>query len=317
MSFTAEPTFKQQAPDTPISEVALRLVRERDGDGDVIGTAVMVGAGPVAITAGHNLDEIVGEYNLTKARRGQTPEIDGFALRLYQIVPGPHYVVWNVVEMVRHPVSDIAILRLQLHGHTAPKAPTLIRHPAMLAVPPQVGDPIVGFGYHKSRIEFSKNPNGSWHIELIDAGSASTGAVLQVCPEKHDSGMLKWPGYRVNARIEPGMSGGPVMNRWGQLCGILCSSLSAESEDGESIGYVTTLWPLLQLTLPETFFPHDSGAASSHRAVIDLVLSGRMGVDDLHQIDPRLFPGRESAIDELAKRQQRDGIRGATVAFGP
>lgn len=125
--------------------------------------------------------------------------------------------------------------------------------------------------------------------------------------------MLKWPGYRVNARIEPGMSGGPVLNRKGQLCGLLCSSFSGLAGDGDAVGYVTTLWPLLMLTLPESFFPHLKGSVPTHRAVIDLVLHSRIWVDDLNQFDPRLFPGRELAVSELVKKQlPAAGI----VAFG-
>ena len=55
--------------------------------------------------------------------------------------------------------------------------------------------------------------------------------------------MLKFPCFKVNARFKGGMSGGPIFNRNGELCGTICSSLSFMDGDTESDSYVCTLWP--------------------------------------------------------------------------
>lgn len=45
------------------------------------------------------------------------------------------------------------------------------------------------------------------------------------------------------------MSGGPVFNDDGEVCGIICSSLPADEECNEHISYVTTLWPLMGMKI--------------------------------------------------------------------
>jgi hypothetical protein len=55
-------SFRRQPDDTPVSEVALRLVVEPlDGDPEIVGTATIV-AGHLAITARHVLEDIVSRF---------------------------------------------------------------------------------------------------------------------------------------------------------------------------------------------------------------------------------------------------------------
>lgn len=39
------------------------------------------------------------------------------------------------------------------------------------------------------------------------------------------------------------MSGGPIFNEQGELCGIICSGLNLGDEETEHISYVASLWP--------------------------------------------------------------------------
>ena len=39
------------------------------------------------------------------------------------------------------------------------------------------------------------------------------------------------------------MSGGPVFNESGMLCGLICSNLPPDNPDFDHISYVTLLWP--------------------------------------------------------------------------
>ncbi len=43
------------------------------------------------------------------------------------------------------------------------------------------------------------------------------------------------------------MSGGPVLNEQGRLCGIICSNMPPPPghEDGGHVSYVSTLWPAM------------------------------------------------------------------------
>ena len=39
--------------------------------------------------------------------------------------------------------------------------------------------------------------------------------------------MLAFPCYEINARFDPGMSGGLVVDELGAVCGLVCSTLPA------------------------------------------------------------------------------------------
>ena len=55
--------------------------------------------------------------------------------------------------------------------------------------------------------------------------------------------MIPFPVFRTNARFDPGMSGGPVFNEYGKLCGLICSNMPPDNPEIDHISYVTLLWP--------------------------------------------------------------------------
>src|SRR5436309_2866184 len=86
------PAFRDERPDSPISEIALRVVVERSGWRlEIIGTATMI-SGHLAITAKHVFDHAVRIHGMKRIDDKQL-EIDAFELKLYQVLPGPDYRV--------------------------------------------------------------------------------------------------------------------------------------------------------------------------------------------------------------------------------
>src|SRR5947207_8325312 len=105
------PAFKDALPTDPIQEIALRVVVELPGwDFYAMGTATLI-AQNLAITANHVLESAIRHFG---ARQGSSGlEISEYSLRLYQVLPGPIYRVWNVMQAWTCP-TDIAILHLAL-----------------------------------------------------------------------------------------------------------------------------------------------------------------------------------------------------------
>ena len=84
----ATPAFRDEQPDSPISEFALRVVVEFEGwELYVVGMATLI-AGHLAVTARHVLDHVVQTYG-AKRKSELHAEIDQYSLRLYQVLPGP------------------------------------------------------------------------------------------------------------------------------------------------------------------------------------------------------------------------------------
>jgi len=75
------------------------------------------------------------------------------------------------------------------------------------------------------------------------------GYVKDVHQVQRDRLKLTYPCYQVNARFDGGMSGGPVLDDDGKLCGVICSTYPPFSEDEEHASYVATLWPAMAISM--------------------------------------------------------------------
>ena len=64
-----------------------------------------------------------------------------------------------------------------------------------------------------------------------------------------DQVQLPFPCYQVSTRFDAGMSGGPVFDETGALCGLVRSNVAGSHIDAEPISYVTTLWPMFHTTI--------------------------------------------------------------------
>ena len=157
---------------------------------------------------------------------------------------GPRYSIWTVDCAWINPLSDLAILHAKPHNDTAAtdkEWPSL----ALNLAPPLIGERIVGFGHHSPDQSITTGPDGARHIEVTMPGAATVGEVREVHHEKRDPVRLNFPCFRVNARFDGGMSGGPVFNDHGHVCGVICSNLPPNTEEEEHVSYATTLWPLM------------------------------------------------------------------------
>jgi hypothetical protein len=113
--------------------------------------------------------------------------------------------------------------------------------------PPPIGSRVVGFGHHSASGRIRIDANGTRHIEVNTDGAATVGEVQEIHPVRRDSVRLAFPCFRVNARFDGGMSGGPLFGDNGRVCGVICSSLPPGDEAEEHCSYAATLWPLMGL----------------------------------------------------------------------
>jgi hypothetical protein len=281
------PAFRDSPPTDPIQELALRVVVELPGwEFHVLGTASLI-AGHLAVTAKHVLEAATRRFGGKRGPKGI--EVEGYSLRLFQVLPGPIYRIWNVCRAWICP-SDIAILHLNLDGTSAPETALEWRVPRLRAMPPPSGQKVLAFGYRESRIEVTEGADGTHHIDLRDIGTTSIGEVGQIFPERRDSSMLSFPCFEVRARFAPGMSGGLVIDEDGALCGLVCAGTELADPNALPLSYAATLWPLLR-----TVIAADRGN-SYPRGVeypaIDLALDKLINVVGLEELDPKFFPGR-------------------------
>jgi hypothetical protein len=233
------------------------------------------------------LEEILRRFGARQTPQGI--EVN-YAIKLYQVLPGPAYRIWNVFKAWSCP-TDIAVLHLGLDGSSDGASKVAWKQPILRAMPPPVGQKIVAFGYRESTIIVREDAEGTYHIELNDKPTTSAGEITQIFPDGRDKVMLPFPCFEIRARFDSGMSGGLVIDEEGALCGLICASLQQSDPEQPPISYVATLWPMLT-----TVVSADRGDAYPRGVeypLIDLAIDKIMGVKDLASLDPSRFPGME------------------------
>jgi Trypsin-like peptidase domain len=275
-AFPFHKPFEKQPADTPLSEVALRLVANfYTGEPRCIGTAFSV-CGSVLVTARHVLEEF---FRSTRPSDGQSEiEQDLVAIQLV-MSEGVDYFVWEPFAVIADPASDLAVIHLAAEPARSPDAKTRPwRSPHIEPFAPKISDRVCAFGYREGRIVLSKNQDGGRHLDLNDEPMMSVGIVREVYEWRRDNVQLPFPCYQVNAQFDGGMSGGPVFDETGALCGVVCSGIEGAHRDGEPISYVSTLWPIFRLMLQANRgpnFPRDV-----RYPMIQLVRDGIIRVTD-------------------------------------
>ncbi len=249
-----------------INKVALPLLSKTFSGFCPGGTAVMISQ-YLAITARHVVDAYFKNSEGTLIPQAEEDQhlVTNHLIQAAQILEnGEVGALWNIEKWWPSNHTDIAFLFLT-PGNQA--ALDYKGHPlSMNLLPPCVGKIVHGFGYHSAKIRNEADNTTNWKTnpttisgiveEIYEKKRDSinttnwktnpttiSGIVEEIYEKKRDS-MLNWPSFRIHAKVENDMSGGPIFNKHGELCGLICSGTNVP-EGEESIAYVTTLWPMM------------------------------------------------------------------------
>jgi hypothetical protein len=241
----------------------------------------------------HVLDAVIRNFGAKQASKGI--EIDAYSLRLYQVLPGPVYRIWNVQQAWTCP-SDIAILHLGLDRTSELGAGVEWRVPRLRVLPPPSGQKVIAIGYRESKVEVAEGADGTQHIDFTDVVTISIGEVGEILPERRDSSMLTFPCFEVYARFAPGMSGGLVIDEGGALCGLVCAGTDLADANALPLSYAATLWPMLRTMISAD--RGDSHPRGVEYPVIDLALDKLISAVGLEELDPTFF-----SVSTLPRRE--------------
>jgi hypothetical protein len=240
-----QPLFQAAQPDDIMREFTLALMSVADERWFASGTATIIGP-RLAITAKH----VVEDY---EERFGRCSVLAANVLE-----GGTVGALWYVSKCYSSPFTDIALLFLSpVKGSEKAQNYDWAVCPMMNLAPPQVGSGVWGFGYADSEIDHLSSENEEQSSPIIrikwsDRPSITAGTVIEVYDERRDFIKMPFPGFQINARFDGGMSGGPVFNENGELCGIIRSDYPLFEEGDRYASFVASLWPLmgLQLDIP-------------------------------------------------------------------
>jgi len=181
---------------------------------------------------------------LDKKKFGSFQQEQNFEIWAIHVRNGPEYSIWAVDRIWTCPFSDLAIMHTKPYNDVAANDKNT-KSPILDLRPPSINDQITGFGHHSPEQTIIVDDAGTRHINIDGKGAATLGEVKEIHPEKRDTVRMPFPCFRINARFEGGMSGGPIFNKAGHLCGLICSTLPPNNEDEGHISYATILWPLM------------------------------------------------------------------------
>lgn len=259
-TYSKAPSFKNQPPFSVIEQIAARLVTlGPNGDIFVSGSCVRI-ARNLYLTAGHVMLDFLDRF-------GHNGAETNFTTWAIHVRPGPEYSIWQVNRLWISPHSDLAVFHTIPYNDIA-GVETDIPSVGLDLTPPPTGSRIVGFGHHSPSGCMKVGSNGTKHIEVNTNGAATVGEVKEIHPIRRDHIRLKFPCFRVNARFDGGMSGGPVFSDNGKVCGVIVSDLPPSNEAEEHSSYAATLWPLMGIAVDIS--PSPSSVLSQPYPLIEL-----------------------------------------------
>ncbi|MEK6299180.1 MAG: serine protease [Acidobacteriota bacterium] len=237
-----EPSFQAAQLDDVMREATLALMAVADGHWFASGTATIIGP-RLAVTAKH----VVEDY---EQRFGKCSVLAANVLE-----GGKEGALWSVSNCYSSPFTDIALLFLSpVKGSEKAENYEWAVCPMMNLEPPEVGSGVWGFGYPNSEVnhlssENEEQPSPTMKIKWSDRPSITTGTVIEVYFVSRDISKMPFPGFQTDARFDGGMSGGPVFNENGELCGIIGSGYAPYEQGDRWASFVSSLWPLMALQL--------------------------------------------------------------------
>ena len=124
--------------------------------------------------------------------------------------------------------------------------------------------------------EIQQHISGKSLVDYSQNSAHSAGKVIEIFREKRDSGLLNFPCFRTDTRFDHGMSGGPVINEAGYVCGVICSSTTQFEDDPKYISYVSLIWPAMGINIDVAI----EGGKSEKRLIYELAKSGLIATDN-------------------------------------
>jgi hypothetical protein len=264
-----------------------------------IGTGFVIAPDGLMMTASHVLIE--AEKHKIREKRPDGEFYDYYELYALYITNEQHgeynqYTVgglWPIDNLWCPNELDIGFCWLR----QATRNGKLITFPVVKLSPgiPKVGEQISGFGYYNSNSSLTDEViNSQIKVNYLHDTAFTRGEILEIYPVKRDNGSLKFPCFHTDARFEYGMSGGPIFNQAGAVCGVICYGMPPIEEDPRYISYGSLLWPAMAAQIEVCI---DPAKGVETLLIYDLVKKGYISTDETFKnISIVLAPNGERTV---------------------
>jgi hypothetical protein len=193
---------------------------------------------------------VIEEYwkQFDEEGRWRTARAATFPIQAIQYVPHlDRFVTWHVLIGSHRDKLDVALLQVTPEVSQYP-AGYVWPYPTLDLRPIARGTPVQAFGFPRADVLFDEQTKG-WRLEHAAGGSA--GVVTEVFEEGRDRAKKPFPCFEMDIEIRSGMSGGPVVNADGHVCGIVTGSWTF-ADPGAHLSSASLLLPAMELRVVPT-----------------------------------------------------------------
>jgi hypothetical protein len=179
----------------------------------------------------------------------------------------------SAITKYEEPESDIALLRA---GVLKDGKPVPLPTAPLSTRLPRDHELIAGAGYPKPKVESDASTPEERVITVEQSLHVATGEIVEVFEKRRDAVMLPFAGFHTEAVFESGMSGGPIFNQDGYVCGVISFSLEPNEDYPRYTSYASLTLSLYPLWISD---------GETSITVYELAKQGLVGTDDhFHRI---------------------------------
>lgn len=280
------PSLRNLPWNHPLAASVVPLVAVRGTESYASGTAFFV-ADTLAVTAAHVLNDFAKRLGAQEPRPGRDVTLD-FQLHALRMFDGVLYD-YQVRRAWFTSPADLAVVEILPSGPTPlDKWPRIPIEP----VPPSLDEETLAVGHRRQSAKVALNTG-----HLTTSFCVAPGEVKEVHVESRDRACLPFPCFRTDAQYDGGMSGGPVYNSAGRICGVVCSSIPAQHDAEEHVSYAASIWPLFGVLV-------DPPEGGSPIRLLEMAKAGHLDVSNLDRLSLR-SPSAGEVIVDLADERGR------------
>lgn len=284
MTYSTTPSFGESPLVSPVGRVAARVLAI-DNQGTVLasGTCVRIGVG-LYLSAKHVIEDFVDSFGHKKFHLN-------CSIWVVHLYDDGGMEIWALTNAWTGTNTDISVLRAILHISNK-KTLDGVNTVGLDLAPPPIGSRVSAYGFCESKGTLQVERD-TISLDLWGTPTTAIGEIREIHDQTRDQYLLNFPCFRVNARFDGGMSGGPIFSDNGSICGVVCKGYHLEDSEFESISYGATLWPAL--CVPITVDVR-TGTPCEPYCLLDLAHTGYIHVTNAHQLQATAFNGGFSGI---------------------
>jgi hypothetical protein len=236
---------------TNVSSAIVPVVVIGPGCVKYVGTAFNISPDGLFVTAAHVLDGREGAFYWQNMHPGSSIGLIWVASGVghddvTDLLGGPLWI--TSITKYEQPESDLALLRAGVLRNGKPYPLPIVRLSTRF---PNVGERISGVGYPNPKVESDISTLEEHEVTLDHSLHVATGEIVEAFENGRDARVMPWPGFQTEAVFESGMSGGPVFNEDGYVCGVISFGLDPNDDWPRYTSYASTALSLFALPITD------------------------------------------------------------------